>query len=194
MGKSVFLIISSLMAVFFQPSCSNSSVRESTKQYLGCDNISPSAYYMMNEFRTDNPPDQLEVFSRLRNFDPNETLEMYSDEDLVCWSRKLDPIADYLVASKDLSSSNILVIDDDLSTKSPSPMALNSLRRASGVRQCLTDADREILFCDTGLPEAEYLLSIILSQESGEQSISRELLDEAASKGLFVADQLRQSQ
>lgn len=184
-GRSSFAWLVGAIALL--PSCGPSQVGGPAAT-LGCDMISPAAFYADREFGQDNPPDQLEAFTRLRTFDPNETLSRYSDEDLACWSGKGDSIADYLIAARALGSTNILVADDDAG-QPIAPEILGRLRRASSSRPCTTQADEDLFFCGPGLPEAQYLLARFLPETPSHRSERERLMGKAAEQGLFIATQ-----
>lgn len=154
----------------------------------GCSAEAPSEYYQRVEFVEDNSGGGL-MMTALREFNPDQTARAYDQKDLECWSSRGDPISDYLLLAKIAGSANVLVLDDDVSRISRSRRSVAALRRAADARRCSNEFSSRELFCETGLPEAQYILALVILENDEDRARAAELLSKAASAGLFVASQ-----
>ncbi|MCR5874992.1 hypothetical protein LRS10_12870 [Phenylobacterium sp. J426] len=131
-----------------------------------CAGSSPALVYWRKERQPDliaNTPADLDNLIGLdaeRQLDPDRTLALYSDDDLICWADRGDPLAEYLRAARLIGATNTYRMDDP--ERLPRLVAAQPhLRAAATGRPCiggLPRAARAFFGCGRGLAEAQFLV------------------------------------
>jgi hypothetical protein len=131
---------------------------------LGCDKVSPTHYYNTIEKARDLSKTSRVIAVRVvigRGFDPDETAEKFSSEDLRCWRDRADAIAPYLLAGKAVGAYREVSIRTRLTPAIVDGVVGDLLVAASG-HPCPEALEIEpARSCEAGLPEAQYLLGVI---------------------------------